>query len=249
MSMKTSYSFRRPDSIQQYQENAVRKLTQSLPPKLRSESVEYLENLFVKWGPVIEFYPAWHPLVSQKPDYGSPNTHPNRCFPSIDHSVLMRNAFITCPYGGAEELLRKVDEIEQRSFCSIEAEAIDIPLYSENATPVLVTCRWEGPLELDELTCSEDAKNRRDGLIPSENGFIPLRYALPLMLELELPNWERAEVAESWEMVKNYIIGYPNGAASSHFLSRNSILILKKQWQMLMDSGAYGPYRDSMRVG
>ena len=106
----------------------------------------------------------------------------------------------------------------------VEAEELEFPLYHIDAKPVLVTCEWMKPLK--------------------DDGSIPSSIAIPLMLEMELKSWLNAEVAETWETMRSYILGRPCGARSSQFVDAATGLELKKMYIALMKSGAFGPLYD-----
>ena len=90
---------------------------------------------------------------------------------------------------------------------------------------MLVTCEWT----------SERAW--------SSDGTIPKAVAVPLMLELELPFWRSAEVAETWESMRPHILGSPCGSRSSLFVNQETGAYLKKVWNDIIYSGMFGPIK------
>ncbi len=190
---------------------------------------EALESIIHQYGPVIDFYPYWHPLVADNQDYESPVTRPGkRCgYEGLNQTVFLRNGFVTCPYGGGEELLRSVERLAERDvtkgLVTIRAERIEAELYHPSATPILVTCEWHRRLNAD--------------------GTIPAALAVPLLLERELPTWRSAQVAETWKTMAPYILGQPCGSRSSLFVNEETGQILKTTWNALIKTGMFGPVR------
>jgi hypothetical protein len=95
-----------------------------------------------------------------------------------------------------------------------------VKLYATDAHPVLVTCKWDRPMEL--------------------GGTIPLSVAAALLLEREIPCWRNSSLAETWDTMRTYFIGEPCGAASSLFLSQKTVQALKKIWGSIINTGMYG---------
>jgi len=193
------------------------------------KSTNALTELLDRYGPVVDAYPSWHPLVADNQDHGSPVTVPSeRCgYRGLDHTVFLRNGFITCPYDGGDAVIESVQRLTERDvsrgLVSIEAEKIEAQLYHPNATPVLVSCRWLRPLNRD--------------------GTIPTALAVPLMLEKELAAWRQAQVAETWNTMAPYVLGQPCGSRSSLFINEETGQALKTIWNALINTGAFGPIR------
>jgi len=109
--------------------------------KERERSENKLLEIMDKYGPVIDDYPSWHPLVTHHdPQY--PQTYPNEScgYKGLDHTRYFLNAFITCPYSDGQEILESVDSLPHNNIATITAERLDIQLYNYNATPILVSC-------------------------------------------------------------------------------------------------------------
>jgi hypothetical protein len=244
----SSMPFRSAESAEEGAKNAVLFLTRHLAPDLREPSAERLRAIIAEHGPVVTGYPHWHPLVSHSLNPRAPVTDPRiniideKGHSLLDHTILLRNGFITCPYNDPQELIKWVQGLEKRTRQRLQedsfrfgaqihlendatlcAELLDFPLYAENASPVLVTCQWSKDLD-------------RDGMIPAS-------IAIPRLLEIELPSRHHAEVAETWETMRSYILGQPCGARSSHFISPETGTKLKTMWNTLMSSGAFGEFR------
>ena len=163
--------------------------------RVRSEAafVDIVDRL----GPVIDSYPHWHPLVAAHSDPRSPATTPGSdCgYEGLDHTVCFANGFITCPYEDGQQVMNAVDSLPEHPVATITAESLDAQLYHPGTTSVLVCCRWNRPLPTD--------------------GMIPKSWAVPLILEHELPCWRWAQLAESWETMRPYLLGCPHGSRSS----------------------------------
>lgn len=229
-------AFRAQEESIKGRESAVERfITKYLTQEKRAQSEQALHRLIDEWGPVVSAYPAWHPIVTSVQGYtrekfSHPHTRPSEKtgYQGLDHTILLKNAFITCPYGGAETILDSVEQLEDTSFAKIRAEALDFELYHRDATPVLVKCIWSHPMETD--------------------GTIPKRLAVPLMLEYEVPMWRWSEVAETWATMRSYILGSPHGSRSSLFVNQETGQTLKSLYKTLIETGMFGPiYQESAK--
>lgn len=223
-------AFRANEEIERGRQNAMDTLLgRSIDADKQQESRNFLSELIDRYGPVVDCYPSWHPLVTDNEDRQSPVTVPGiRCgYEGLDHTVFLRNGFITCPYDGGMKVLKSVERIDSRDLtkgiASIEAEEIGVQLYHPNATPILVRCTWHRPLNRD--------------------GSIPTSLAIPLLLERELPTWRSAQVAETWKTMAPYILGRPCGSRSSLFINEETGQALKTVWNTLINTGMFGPIR------
>jgi hypothetical protein len=190
----------------------------------RALSKEALEDIVYKYGPVIDSYPSWHPLVSNH-DNRDPVTDPSReCgYKGLDHTIYLANAFITCPYHDGQDVIDSVDRLPPNPVATITAERLDVQLYQSNANPILVKCDWNEPLSMD--------------------GMIPLSLAMPLLLEKEIPCWQWSQVAETWETMRPYFLGTPHGSRSSLFVNQDTGQAIKKVWNALIYTGMFGPIK------
>lgn len=181
-------------------------------------------DLIEEYGPVVSSYPTWHPLVPQD-NPGLPATCPSTCeaYKGLDHTVLLVNAFITCPYGDGSEVLESVAKLQPKFHASVTAERLDVHFYNERTSAILVKCEWGRP---------SPEKHR-----------IPKSYAVPLMLQEEIRGWMGAEVAERWESLAPYILGEPCGDDRSLFVTSDTGKALKEAYLTLADSGMFGPYK------
>ena len=207
-------------------ERAREKLCRYLEPAERVSGRDMLLDIIDECGPVIDDYPEWHPLVS-RPNFEWPMTKPHTeiGYQGLDHTVFFANGFVTCPYNDGQKVFESVDRLPNSSpFTTITAKRIeDVQLYHPNASPILVRCEWHVPLTID--------------------GMIPKKFAVPLMLELELPNWRKASFAESWETMRPYFLGNPHGSRSSLFVNQESGQAMKRIWNALINTGMYGPIK------
>lgn len=201
-------------------------IPRSIEPDEKERSENALFDVVERYGPVIDAYPSWHPLVTHH-DSRLPVTSPSdRCgYRGLDHTRYFVNAFITCPYGDGHEVLDSVASLPYCFGASIKAERLDVQLYNSDATPILVSCKWEKPIE--------------------SNGMIPASIALPLVLQRELPCCEWAEYGETWESMRSDFLGSPHGSRSSLFVSQDTGLTMKKVWNLLIHTGMFGPIKVS----
>ena len=223
-------AFRANEEIESGRQEALGKLLgRSIDKDALDNSTSVLQDLLDKHGPVVSSYPYWHPLVTANEEYKSPVTVPGlQCgYRGLDHTVFLRNGFITCPYDSGEAVLKSVEELKERGHnhgvADILAEKIDAQLYHPNAQPILVTCAWLRPLN-------------RDGTIPTS-------LAVPLLLERELAVWRHSEVAETWKTMSGYVLGRPCGSRSSLFINEETGQALKTIWNSLINTGMFGPVR------
>jgi len=220
-------AFRADESAKDGLEKAKRYLInpRNIDESERERSFEALLDIVDECGPVVDGYPTWHPLVRNREAEHSPCTYPGQqCgYKGLDHTVNFRSGFVTCPYGDVDEVIAAVNGLPWHPVAVIEARELDAKLYAMNARPVLVTCKWTRPMDFE--------------------GTIPLSVAAALLLEMEIPLWRDAQVAETWETMKPYFIGQPHGAASSLFLSLKTVQALKKIWESIIYTGMYGPIK------
>ena len=101
-----------------------------------------------------------------------------------------------------QRVLDSVELLPAHPPAVIKACRLDHRLYNEATTPVVVTYDWREQVD--------------------SNGIVPLRTIVPLLLENKLPNWRSAEVAETWENQRTFLLGESCGRVSSLFVSRES---------------------------
>ena len=193
--------------------------------EVRQHSKDVLDDIVDELGPAVNAYPSWHPLVRHH-DERDPATIPGPdCgYEGLDHTRYFAHGFVTCPYHDGQRVLDSVAKLgSMHPAATITAERLDVKFYSLSANPILVRCEWHKPLSMDKL--------------------IPLAVAMPLLLEKEVPGWEWAQVAETWETMRPYFLGSPHGARSSLFVSQETGQTIKKVWEALIYTGMFGPIK------
>lgn len=220
-------AFRADEATKEGKEYAEKYLLSHLTDLDQEEFVKSkaaLQDLMDELGPVIENYPTWHPLVSNNANdrtYDSLVPTKECGYKGLDHTIHFANGFITCPYSDGQDVIDSVNQLRVNPAADIVAERLDIKLYSSSATPILVRCDWKKELADDET--------------------IPLSIAVPLLLEKELPNWENAQVAESWDSMRTHFLGRPHGKRSSLFVNQETGQGIKRIWESLINTGMFGP--------
>lgn len=179
-----------------------------------------------EYGPVVDAYPSWHPLVTNIQNACYPQTIPNKeCgYEGLDHTIYFANAFITCPYGNGKEVLNSVGSLQYNPAAKIYAERLNVQLYDPKANPIIVWCEWSHSIGKYKM--------------------IPTSVALPLMLQKEIPCWEWSERGETWETMRPYFLGSPHGSRSSLFVNQETGLAMKKVWDILLKAEVFGPIKN-----
>jgi len=201
-------------------------IPRDIKPDERERSENKLLDIVEKYGPAVDAYPSWHPLVTNHEDE-MPATSPSTIcgYKGLDHTRYFVNAFISCPYGDGQEILDSVEDLPYSPIATITAERLDVQMYQPDANPILVSCNWEKQI--------------------STNHMIPASIAIPLMLQKEVPCWERATRGETWETMRPYFLGSPHGSRSSLFVNQDTALTMKKIWNLLINTGMFGPIKVS----
>ena len=197
----------------------------------KGRSQRAFDEIVEKYGPVVEAYPSWHPLVWANDDPRRAISTPSReCgYQGLDHTVYFAYGFVTCPYGDGQQVIDSVEQLQFREqfqfhpLAKVTAERVDAQLYNPQATPILVACEWDQPLPLDRM--------------------IPKSRAIPLLLEKELPCWRAAQLAETWETMRPYFLGRPHGSRSSLFVTQETGQTIKRIWNALIHTGMFGPIK------
>lgn len=191
----------------------------------RARSMEALEEIVNDFGPVIDRYPSWHPLVLNCSNDDWPPTRPNAAcgYKGLDHTIYFANAFVTCPYHNGQKVIDAVNDLPFYSEASISAKILDVQLYHATATPVLVSCHWHEFLPSDRM--------------------IPKKLAVPLMVEREMQSWRAVQYAQTWETMRPYFLGCPHGGRSSLFVNQETGQAMKNIWNALINSGMFGPIK------
>ena len=225
-------AFRRNEAMEEGFERAVRYLIPSdLPNNEQQKLKDYIDDLTVELGPVVDNYPSWHPLVCAHDDQ-FPVTYPSaECgYKGLDHTIYFANGFLSCPYHSGQPIIDSVDALRDNEtyeryyhVADVTAKRIKKPLYHENTDPILVACEWHKPMPMDRT--------------------IPKGIAVGLMLEQEVPCWRRSEVGETWETMRPYLLGQPCGKRSSIFLDQEAGQTMKKVYEAITYSGMFGPLK------
>jgi len=155
-------------------------------------------------------------------------TPSDRCgYQGLDHTIYFRNAFVTCPYGDGNPVLDSVAALDNRAIGNeiafVAAEKLEATLYASHTTPILVRCDWQKPMLPD--------------------GTVPKSIAVPMILEREVPCWHWSGLGETWESMRPYFLGTPHGGRSSLFINQETGAAIKRVWQALIESGAFGPIK------
>jgi hypothetical protein len=196
-------------------------ISRSINNDEREKSVNKLLDITNRYGPAVDSYPSWHPLVTHHDEHSPATVPSDKCgYKDLDHTRYFVNAFITCPYGDGQEVIDSVYSLPHNPIASVTAEKLDVQLYNLNATPILVKCDWAKPI--------------------SANGIIPASIAIPLMLQKEVPCWEWTNCGETWETMQYYFLGSPHGKRSSLFVNQETGLTMKKIWNVLINTGMFG---------
>ncbi|MDH1869259.1 hypothetical protein N5D83_20980 [Pseudomonas chengduensis] len=187
----------------------------------RRHAKETLRDIVHELGPVVDAYPTWHPLVSNNRNR-LPVTRPSReCgYEGLDHTKFFAHGFITCPYNDGQAVIDSVKKLPRTGVAHISAERLDVKFYHPGTTAILVRCDWGRDLP---------------------NNMIPVSLAMPLLLERELQFWKVAQVGETWETMRSYFLGQPNGSRSSLFVNQDTGQKMKKIWEALINTGMFGP--------
>lgn len=219
-------AFRADETAQNNFQSALSYLTpRGVSEDTRRNIKSQFEEIVSECGPVVDGYPAWHPFLSEADpqDYAPTTPLALPSFNQTDHNVYMVNGFITCPYKErVDKIFEGVEALElTHNHARITVEKIQgEAMYNEGAVPILIRCRW--------------------GVLMEDDGTIPLRTALGLMLEREIPSWRWSTHNESWEDMRGQILGYPHGARSSLFINQTAGQQLKSVWMQLTKSGLWG---------
>lgn len=221
-------AFRASDEIQRGTERAIRYLIPSDgTQEQKAAARELVIKLIEEYGPVVESYPVWHPIVDLPSKYPGirdwPRTSP--CeeigYDGLDHTIFLASAIITCPYGHATQTVLNAATSLRHPDGYFEAEPIDINLYNLSATPILIRFEWGCGLE--------------------PNKPIPASVAIPKMLLKELPNWSTAQCPETWEDMRHYLMGAPSGSRSSLFVTQETGQAMKNIWNTLIKNDVFTP--------
>jgi hypothetical protein len=221
MSKSRATPFRANEAAAAGRERAIHDYSRNFKKASEREAAAlYMDSLIKKYGPVVDGYPSWHPFTSAPKGESrgfETNTTPQG-FEGLDHTIYFRDAFVTAPYGGADDVIKSACN-KKNGYADAE-EIHDVALYFYKTTPVLVTC---------------------EGIEKEKDGTISKRFALGSMLSNELPAWDRAECGESWETMRRYILGTPCGSRSSLFVNQDTGQAMREVFELLNRHELFGP--------
>lgn len=217
-------AFRAEEASDNCFEMAVKQLTPyGSNTKIRTDVRNTLADIAKECGPFVDGYPAWHPFMLETDplQYTPMVPSQSKSFEYLDHTVYLANGILTCPYPHAVNPLINSIKSLRHSCAEFTIHKIDnVTLHAEGTVPLLIKCRWF------------------DGL--NDDGTVPSRVALGLMLEREVPPWKNTMYSETWETMKGEILGYPHGARSSLFINQQTGQILKTVWTQLVKAELWG---------
>lgn len=241
-------SFRAEEEAKKGLESAKHYLLSNLKGEERKKGEYYIDGLVNILGNVVEYYPIWHPLLNLIKKADSPYIMD---IEGLYHNIYFVNGMITCPYGDGKTVLESVSKLRKElirkgSRFLVNAHEIDIKFYNEKTTSILIFIEYRDGKETCKTVYPDDNLLDIDPNFPYESyllddGTMPLKIALPLLLEHELKGCEDYEVAESWKTMHSYFLGYPHGARSSLFINQENGQKIKNVWNSLINSGVFGP--------
>lgn len=223
--------FRAPEAAEMTRLNAIESLTEHFDdPKMQQKGVEALDALVERFGPFVDRFPVWHPLVSFGDQPHKALVNPVDLYPGLDHPRYLRNAILSTPYDDRfAETQERVKEIAEKTRRDVllGVERVKAPLHHERTYPIVIYCLWCGDDDFTE---------------------IPQRQAVARMLEVELRGWRHAEVGETVETMRPYLLGSPHGRRSSLFVDEAVGKTLISVYRTVVNAGVFGPlYRRGSR--
>ena len=218
-------------------------------------------SLINEYGPVIDSYPTWHPIVSRFPGDATHHFPPNNprilrdYYKGLDHTILLVHGFISCPYQGSDKLIKTINDAYTTLSLSNLSEINNISdkrlssmimrsMMNEGSAARIEAERLEVPLynintETIFVKC-EWGDSMSGSEYVSDDGTISQNIAIPLMLERELSCWRFAECAEHWQSMRGEFLGYPHGKVSSLFVNQETGQAMKTIWNALIKTGMFG---------
>lgn len=212
--------FRHPTAVAAQKNHAISYLTNNLSNTELGRST--VEMLIDELGNCVEAYPDWHPIFTLPSGSGKSNNFyiGLPVYYGMDHTSLFVKGFVTCPYSedAANNLVASINAVQ-----GLQARRLDVPLYSDNAYPVVV---------------------KATNIILEGDGTIRSRDAIRWCIEDLVLKAEKAEVAETWWNIRESLLGRPNGARSSILVNQHTGNHIKKILETLNNSGIYGPIKE-----
>lgn len=201
----------------------------------RREAEAYIREIAAEYGPVVDRFPSWHPLVRDLFYRRYP------MFPGVVEPIYFVNALLVITDDeGAEKVFRKFNSqytCPDTTFCP---EFVDIQLYGHETCSVLVRCEWDNTTgrDLGLPTVSEPIWPR-----------IPTHLALPAMLQKELSELPERNAGERWETVAPFLLGRPCSNTESLFVTAETARAMKEAWDLLNRYEVFGPVIDDVISG
>lgn len=199
------------------EENAIIYLTKALDESVKVKSEKKARSLIEEYGPVIDFYPIWHPFVSN-------NEHPehqvfhgeNLGYIDLDHCVTLKNAIINCPYDHINPLnlinhIKKMEINKNKEI--IIGKELEFKLYDMFAIPILISYK-----DLNKSILSQ-----KKILELWEKSLYPNEYSI---------GGEGAIYRfHEWEDVVDLFLGKPNNGKESTFVTSQTVDKMKIIWK------------------
>lgn len=216
-------AFRSNEAAEMGFQHAWRYLVGTLPQENRQDATQSLEKIVLRYGPVVNSYPEWHPFVCH--DRAKDAGYGNRFFRGFEHFVLLRNAVITClKEERVQEVKNSIAFFENGidNDAEILCEQLSVKFFNRDSTALLITCNWKKWAENVSI-------------------FIPKKVAVARLLETELPCRHIGNQVESWNYMRPHFLGCPHGSKSSLFVEEETGQAMKTIWTSLVDLGVFNP--------
>lgn len=211
-------SFRAPEEAADAARELLERYCHSIPPFGRAAARRTLAELIDAYGPVVESYPTWHPLLAngggveeriKQWTYTRPSD--GRGWKGIDHPIYLQRAFITCLYGPPSTVIDSV------RCPSISVEQLPVRIYADrdDVSHLLV-------------------RSSIDAQAP--------RYQMAQATGSIIIDWDKGQFAESWKPISSYLLGSPHGDRSSLFVNEHVGVTIKRVYVTLANAGMYGTF-------
>ena len=196
-----------------------------IPTDERRRSEKKLKKLIKELGPVVIGHPSWHPLCF---DERRGTQWAKNYYLGLDHTIAFAHGILTCPYdkGGVngQDVIDSVESLPINKNHSVPVTITterldDVFFYSKEAVPILIRCVWHDNLPN----------------FPK----IPKNFAIPLMLEQELPSFYHAQCGETWDSMADEFLGSPRSNLLSPFVSTGTANAMRTVWDTLVHTGVF----------
>lgn len=224
-------SFRSVESRDDNREHVINRFINNgksgIPSELRHDSILALDRLIQEYGPAVDSYPIWHPLVDTGNGMNDSQTPEGSKWEGLDHTFYLLSAFVTCPYvSGVEKVLNECakKKMEAKQFsCDhrLSVKKIDAKFWNGSTTAYVV--------------CANGLDHHCSG--------IEHRQALRLMINQLMTSARDAHCGETWESMRTSLLGTPCGSRSSLFVDERTGGAMKKIHEAMTYGGLYGPVK------